>query len=46
MVQNTSRASPGNLSGGRSTIAEKSQRSRGSIGVVVMEWALLLRSAA
>src|SRR6266545_29230 len=28
MVQNTSCASPGSLSGGRSTIAEKSQRSR------------------
>src|ERR1700730_4781207 len=29
MVQNTSRAPPGSLSGGRSTIAEYSQRSRG-----------------
>src|SRR5579862_9880033 len=32
MLQKTTRAPPGSLSGGRSTIAEKSQRSRGSIG--------------
>ena len=31
MVQKTSRAPPGSFSGGRSTIAEKSQRSRGSM---------------
>src|SRR5947207_1874424 len=37
MVQNTMRASPGSFSGGRSTIAEKSQRSRGSMGVVI-DW--------
>src|SRR2546430_666387 len=35
MVQNTRRASPGSLSGGRSTMAENSQRSRGSVGVVM-----------
>src|SRR5216684_2296704 len=35
MVQNTSRASPGSLSGGRSTIAENSQRWRGSMAVVM-----------
>src|SRR5438128_10030771 len=32
MVQNTSRAFSGSLSGGRSTMAENSQRSRGSVG--------------
>src|SRR5215204_3057234 len=31
MVQNTSLAPPGSLSGDRSTIAEKSERSRGSM---------------
>src|SRR5437667_3111969 len=36
MVQNTRRASPGSLSGGRSTMAENSQRSRGSVGVVMV----------
>src|SRR5204863_1129705 len=35
MVQNTSRAFSGSLSGGRSTIAENSQRSRGSVGAVM-----------
>src|SRR6266542_991343 len=35
MVQNTSRASPGSFSGARSTIAEKSQRSRGSMGLAM-----------
>src|SRR6516165_10332197 len=35
MVQNTRRASPGGFSGGRSKIAENSQRSRGSMGVVM-----------
>src|SRR5579863_1825226 len=34
MVQNTMRAPPGSFSGGRSTIAEKSVLSRGSIGFV------------
>src|SRR2546429_10032389 len=34
MVQNTSRAPPGSLSGGRSTIAEYSQRSRGIMCVI------------
>src|SRR5262245_20339629 len=33
MVQNTSRALPGSFNGGRSTIAEKSQRSRGSMAM-------------
>src|ERR1700683_5309448 len=33
MVQNTSRLRPGSFSGGRSTIAEKSARPRGSIGL-------------
>jgi hypothetical protein len=32
MVQNTSRAFPGSFSGGRSTIAENSARSRGIMG--------------
>src|SRR5256885_2324206 len=36
MVQNTMRASPGSFSGGRSMIAEYSQRSRGSIGEIGM----------
>ncbi len=35
MLQNATRAPPGNLSGSRSTIAEKSQRSRGSMGLVI-----------
>src|SRR6266511_209542 len=35
MLQNTIRAPPGSLSGLRSTIAEKSQRSRGSMGLVM-----------
>src|SRR5580700_2951997 len=34
MDQNTSRLRPGSFSGGRSTIAENSERSRGSIGFV------------
>src|SRR5271155_3569389 len=33
MVQNTTRAPPGSFNGGRSEIAEKSARSRGSIGL-------------
>src|SRR5690349_21114620 len=35
MVQNTSRVPPGSLSGGRSTIAEYSQRSRGIMWLVI-----------
>src|SRR5215813_11882292 len=35
MLQNTMRALPGSRSGGRSTMAEKSQRSRGSMGSVI-----------
>src|SRR5260370_42558689 len=42
MLHNTSRAPPGSLSGGRSTIAEKSQRSRGimwlAMGHLVHLW--------
>src|SRR5262245_34792889 len=37
MVQNTMRALPGSLSGGRSTIAEYSARSRGIIGLAIRE---------
>src|SRR5262245_30559380 len=46
MVQNTSRASPGSLSGGRSTMAEYSQRSRGSMGDVVVMGSTLHSVAA
>src|SRR5712692_11569386 len=35
MLQNATRAPPGSLSGSRSTIAEKSQRSRGNMGLVI-----------
>src|SRR6185503_20886830 len=37
MVQNTMRALPGSLSGGRSTIAEYSERSRGIIGLAMTD---------
>src|ERR1700704_4827860 len=46
MVQNASLASPGSLSGGRSTIAEKSQRSRGIMEVDVVVMGRSLRSPA
>src|SRR5262249_31182904 len=36
MVQNTSRARPGSFNGGRSTIAEYSQRSRGIMWLVIV----------
>src|SRR5262245_24769792 len=41
MVQNTIRALPGSFSGGRSTIAEKSQRSRGSMAMAFSSIVLL-----
>jgi hypothetical protein len=37
IVQTIRRAPPGSLRTGRSTIAEKSQRSRGSIGPISFE---------
>src|SRR4029078_7952311 len=44
MVQNTMRACPGNLSGGQSTIAEYSERSRGIIGLAMTYVYLVLQT--
>src|SRR5262245_2976634 len=41
MVQNTMRALPGSLSGGRSTIAEYSARSRGIMGLAMQDFLLI-----
>src|SRR4029450_11263576 len=42
MVQNTMRALPGSLSGGRSTIAEYSARSRGIMGLAMQDFLLIM----